>query len=115
MQLTQIQIWLLLVSSCTAYCLVAWAVFIVIPNRNETITFLKDRNQTLEYWINNITLEKTHSPWVANLRGTDPEKNLQSLLKEHEWLNDQLRKCLINIEHCNTALNKEKSNSHEQQ
>jgi predicted PurR-regulated permease PerM len=106
LQLSQIQIWLLLVGSCTMFTLVVWAVFVVIPNRNETITFLKNRNQTLEYWINNINLEKNHSPWLTNMRGTDPEKNLESLLKEHEWLNDQLRKCLINIEHCNEHIRK---------
>jgi hypothetical protein len=109
LQLTETQIWLLLVGSCSFFVLICWAVFVVVPNRNETIRFLKDRNQTLEYWISHIDVDKDHSPYLLNFRGTDPEKNLQSLLKEHEWLTEQLRKCLIGIEHCNQEINKRKN------
>lgn len=115
LQLTETQTWLLVVGSCSFFTLVCWAVFVVIPNRNETIRFLKDRNQTLEYWIANIHLDKDHSPWLLNFRGTDPERNLQTLLKEHEWLNEQLRKNLISMEHCNQAINKKKNFSDEQE
>jgi hypothetical protein len=115
LHLTETQTLLLLFGSCSLLVLVFWAVLIVVPNRNETVRFLKDRNQTLEYWISNITIDKDHSPWLINFRGSDPEKNLQSLLKEHEWLTEQLRKCLIGIEHCNQALNKKKNFSDEPQ
>jgi hypothetical protein len=115
LQLTELQTWLLVVGACSFFTLVCWAVFVVIPNRNETIRFLKDRNQTLEYWISHIDLDKKHSPFLLNFRGTDPESNVRILLEEHEWLNEQLRKCLINIEHCNQAINKKKTFSDEPQ
>lgn len=112
---TETQAWLIVVVTCMMFALVVWAVFIIIPNRNSTIRFLQDRNQTLEYWVTHIDLNKSPSPFILNFRGTDPEKNLQSLHDEHQWLNDQLRKCLINIEHCNDAIRNQKKENHESQ
>lgn len=115
LHLTDTQTWLILVGSCTAFTLVVWAVFVVIPNRNETIRFLKDRNQTLEYWVNHIDLEKNHSPFLMNLRGTDAQKNLDSLIAERAWLVTCLGKCQERIDYCNQAIIKEKNISNEPQ
>lgn len=109
--ITELQAWFLIVFSLSSLVLVCWAIFLVIPNRNETIRYLRDRNQTLNYWIEDTTRDPAD---MAIYRGTDLERRKAALLKIHENLNEQLRKCLIDIEHCNTAI-REKNDFNDEQ
>lgn len=109
---TELQTIILLAGSATILTLAVWALLVAIPNRNETIHFLKDRNQTLEYWINNVTAEKNPAPWVP-LNGSLAQNKMENLLLLHKFLNDQLRRCLIDIEHCKQDIETSKKSGHE--
>jgi hypothetical protein len=109
---TDLQLGLICFVFLTCFVLSGWALFIVIPNRNETIRALRDRNQTLNYWVSDLQDARgTRYP----LTGSQLERKRGELLALHSALNDQLRKCLIDIEYYNSEITKSKVITDEQQ
>jgi hypothetical protein len=108
---TDLQLGLVCFAFLTTLALSGWALFIVIPNRNETIRALKDRNQTLNYWVSDLQDARGKR---YPLTGSQLERKRAELLQLHSALNDQLRRCLIDIEYYNSEITKSKTTTDEQ-
>ena len=108
--ITEIQGWFLLLACLSSFVLASWTLFVIIPNRNATVRFLEDRNKTLEFWIHDLNKDFSDD----DMSGSELEKRRAAMLKIYADLNEQLRKCLIQIEYFNDAIKKQNDLSHEQ-
>ena len=50
--ITETEFYLLLFGLALSWAITMWCIFIILPSRTETVKYLSERCQTLQYWIN---------------------------------------------------------------
>jgi hypothetical protein len=98
---SEIQQWLILFSGCTVACLAGWAFAVVIPNRNETIRFLNDRIQTLQYWVEGNDLQGIHRTGVGS--GFSLELKIRDLEHAKKVVQERLDRIIADLEFFKSA------------
>lgn len=95
---TDTEYYLLLGGLALSWAITLWALFVVLPGRNETVKFLSERCQTLQYWIDKE--DNTREPVIISgdqltRKIADLQLVEKSLHKQLQRVSDDLKFFLI--------------------
>lgn len=103
--LTDSQAWLLGLVMLMVTILWFYSICFIIPNRNATIKYLQDRNQTLEYWLNDMTADPGQR---VPITGEALERRLKQVLVVKQSLEKQIERCSQDIQFFTNILHSKK-------
>lgn len=87
--ITETEFYLLLAGLALSWAITLWALFVVLPSRTDTVKYLSERCQTLQYWIDKE--DNTKEMFIVG--GDQLGRKIADLQRVEKSLIQQLQRC----------------------
>ena len=87
--ITETEFYLLLAGLALSWAITLWCIFVILPSRNETLKYLSERCQTLQYWVDRE--DNTKEMFIVG--GDQLGRKVADLQRVEKSLIQQLQRC----------------------